>query len=126
MSDDQKKKEFAQLVPALRQELRDWYKEQVELEQAMTGASATGGGGGSSTNVWNVSTRMKSIQVIQSMVIVEQKLGFTIPEDEMPKLVKEGGYANFEEMENDLFPKLEKVYIAGGFPEKKKEKVKAE
>ena len=94
----------------------------------MSGSSDSGGGGsaGGSTNVWNASTRMKSIQVVQAMVIVESKLGFEIPEDKMPDLVKEGGYASFEEMENDLFPKLEKVYIAGGFKTKEKEKEKAE
>lgn len=121
MTEEQKKKEFAAIAVSLREELKDWYKEQVELEQAMTGTSP------GSSNVWNVSTRMKSIQVIQSMVIVEGKLGFEIPEDKMPALVKEGGYASFEEMVDDLFPKLEKVYVAGGFEEKKeKEKAEAE
>ncbi|NOU20590.1 MAG: hypothetical protein HOO93_02175 [Methyloglobulus sp.] len=123
MSEDHRKKEFAQLVADLREDLKAWYKEQVELELAMTGQISLDSNNNFSTNVWNVSTRMKSIQVIQSMIIVEKHLDFTIPDEEMPKLVKEGGYANFEEMENDLFPKLEKIYNAGGFPEKKKEKV---
>lgn len=127
MSEDQKKKEFALLVPALRQELADWYKEQVELEQAMAGTSGgSGSGGGSATNVWNASTRIKSLQVVDLVITIEAKMKFNIPEDRVPELVQEGGYANFEEMQNDLVPKLEKIYIAGGLPEKKKEEAKAE
>jgi len=129
MSEDQKKKEFELLVPALKQELADWYKEQVEFEQALTGSTdSTGGsgGGGSSTNVWNTSTRIKSLQVVDLVITVEAKMNFNIPDDRVAELVQEGGYANFQEMEYDLLPKLEKIYIAGGLPEKKKEKAEAE
>lgn len=126
MSEDQKKKEFAQLVPTLRQELADWYKEQIELEQAMTGSGGgNGGGSGAPTNVWNASTSIKSLQVVDLVITIETKMNFNIPEDRVPELVQEGGYANFQEMEKDLLPKLEKIYIAGGLPEKKKEKEEA-
>ncbi len=127
MSEDQKKKEFAQLLPRLRQELKDWHKEQVELEQAMANTGdAKASAGGSTTNVWNASTRIKSLQVVDLVITVEAKMKFNIPEDRVPELVQEGGYANFEEMVNDLLPKFEKIYIAGGLLEKKKEKAKAE
>ncbi len=118
MSKEQKKKEFAEKAVQLKEELKDWYKEQVESEQFMAGEIE----GDSSVNVWNISTRLKSIQVISSMIIVETQLGFEIPESEMPNLIKEGGYANFDEMIKDLFPKLEKAYIEGGY-EVKEEKV---
>ncbi len=124
MSENQKEKEFELLIPTLKQELADWYKEQVELEQAMTGTTESSGG--SSTNVWNASARIKSLQVVDLVITVEAKMNFNIPDDRVAELVQEGGYTNFQEMENDLLPKLKKIYIAGGLPEKKKEKVEAE
>ena len=54
------------------------------------------------------------------MSIAEAVLDIEIPDDKMGKIIKSGGYETFDEMINDISPKLEKVFLEGGFEEKEK------
>ena len=96
----------------------EFWKEQHEHNESVNPSKVN-----QNLTVWNVSMRLKSIEVAKSMVIIEESLGFMIPEKKTTDLIKEGGYANFDEMENDLFPKLENLYISGDLSQKEKEKV---
>ncbi len=121
MSENQRKKEFETLIPTLRQELTNWHREQAELEKAIA-EPADGGGDDQSTNIWNTSTGIDSLEVVTLILTVEAKMNFNIPQNRVHELIHEGGYADFQEMENDLIPKFERIYVAGGLPEKTKAK----
>jgi len=97
------KKEFALKVPDLEKGLRDWFEEESASIDGSVEAGAPAGDGGS---IISGLPAIDSKRVIDATLITEEVLGIELP----PEIIKPGGYETFDEMINDIIPKLEQVY----------------
>jgi len=97
------KKEFASKVSDLENGLREWFEEESASIDGSVEAGAPAGDGGS---IISGLPAIDSKRVIDATLITEEVLGIELP----PEIIKPGGYETFDEMINDIIPKLEQVY----------------
>jgi hypothetical protein len=90
------KKKFETIEPQLRAELKAWWDEESENFDAAVAGTAS---------VWDGMPEIDSKAVVKASPIIRKFTGADLD----PKLIKKGGYASFDELVNDLFPKLKEA-----------------
>lgn len=88
---------------ALIGKLKAWYDEETAPIDPGLDAVAPGGSGGS---ILTGDTAIDSKRVLDATFVTEEVLGLELP----PELIKPGGYESFEEMIDDIVPKLRALY----------------
>lgn len=116
---DELAKQFEEKKARLIAELEAWYATETESIDGEVEAAAPAGEGGS---VISVRPAIDSKRVVDATLVTEEVLGIELP----PEIIKPGGYDTFEEMIEDIVPKLKNVFT-GDLKVKKaaKEKVEA-
>ena len=100
---DVRRKAFSTKAPELIAELKDWYDEEIASIDGSIETEAPSGTGGS---IISISPAIDSKRVVDATVCTQTILGMELPS----KIIKPGGYDSFDEMIEDLMPKLEKVF----------------
>lgn len=100
---DVRRKAFSAKAPELIAELKDWYDEETASIDGSIESDAPSGTGGS---IISTSPAIDSKRVVDATVCTQRVLGMELPS----KIIKPGGYDSFDEMIDDLMPKLEKVF----------------
>ena len=103
---DEKKKEFAAKIPVLTKVIKDWYDEEAASIDGTVAGGAPAGAGGSLIGTTPV---IGSKRVTDLLVIAKKILDVRLPTE----IIKPGGYDSFDQMVDDLLPKMEKIFIAG-------------
>ena len=98
---------------ALVNDLRAWWNDQVGGDDPFVSPKAPSG------TIFDVVPEMDSLSAVTGLVTVEEHLGFDVP----PTMIRRGGYSNFDDMVNDIMPKVrsmaEKHKAANGKLKKK-------
>ena len=100
---DVRRKTFAAKTHELIGELREWYDEETASIDGSIESEAPSGTGGS---IISTGPAIDSKRVVDATVCTQRVLGMELPS----KIIKPGGYDSFDEMIEDLVPKLEKVF----------------
>lgn len=98
-----RRKAFVAKTAELIAELREWYEEETASIDGSIESEAPSGAGGS---IISISPAIDSKRVVDATVCTQRVLGIELP----PQIIKPGGYDGFDEMIEDLVPKLEKVF----------------
>ena len=96
-------KKFDEKTPQLIAELETWYAEETTAIDGAIEAAAPAGEGGS---IISVRPPIDSKRVVDATLVTEAVLGIELP----PEIIKPGGYDTFEEMIDDIIPKLKNVF----------------
>lgn len=116
-SKEELRKVFAQKTAELIGELKVWYAEETASIDGSIEAGAPSGTGGS---IISTGPAIDSKRVVDATVATKKVLGVELP----PAIIKPGGYDSFDELIDDLVPKLEKVFT-GEIKVKKVKPIKA-
>lgn len=84
--------------------LKDWYDRETAPIAPDLAAVAPGGSGGS---ILDRDLAIDSKRVLDATLVTEELLEMELP----PELIKPGGYDSFDEMIDDIVPKLREVFI---------------
>ena len=114
---DVRRRVFVAKTPELIAELNDWYDEETASIDGSIASEAPSGTGGS---IISTAPSIDSKRVVDATVATQTVLGIELP----PQIIKPGGYDSFDEMIDDLLPKLEKVFT-GEIKVKKRKPVAA-
>lgn len=96
-------KQFDKKLPDLLQRLSEWFdNETTSIDEVIANSAPTGTGG----SVVSARPAIDSKRVVDATVITEEILGIELP----PEIIKPGGYDSFQEMADDLIPKLKQVF----------------
>lgn len=87
------KKKFDAIEAQLRGELKKWWADESESFDAAVAGTAS---------VWDGMPEIDSKAVVKASPIIRRFTGADLD----PKMIKRGGYSSFDELVNDLFPKL--------------------
>jgi len=82
---------------ALVADLQLWWDDQVEPKDDPFADKPLPSG-----TIFDVLPAVDSLGVVAALVTLEKHVGFKVP----PKIIKRGGYADFNEMTADLLPKV--------------------
>jgi hypothetical protein len=91
--------EFDQRLSAIRSDLQTWYDDEttpVTAPPPTTPATAP---------VWQGMPEIDSKAVVKASPVIRRHLGIDLD----PSLIRKGGYASFDDMTNDLLPKLRNI-----------------
>ena len=87
------KKQFDQVAGQLRAALKKWWEDEAEdFDAAVAGTAA----------VWEGMPEIDSKAVVKASPVIAKFIGAELD----PKLIRKGGYASFDDLANDLLPKL--------------------
>jgi hypothetical protein len=87
------KKKFDAIAAQLFAELKKWWADESEnFDDAVAGTAS----------VWDGMPEIDSKAVVKASPIIRKFTGADLD----PKMIKKGGYASFDDLVNDLFPKL--------------------
>jgi hypothetical protein len=100
---DELAKKFDDTKDKLISELKAWYDEETTSIDGAIQAAAPSGAGGS---IVTISPAIDSKRVVDATLVTEAVLGIELP----PEIIKPGGYETFEEMIEDIVPKLKNVF----------------
>jgi hypothetical protein len=84
--------------------LKEWFETETAPIEPELEAKAPGGSGGS---ILDRDTAIDSKRVLDATLITEEVLELELP----PELIQPGGYDSFDEMIDDIVPKLREVFI---------------
>ncbi|MDB5437824.1 MAG: hypothetical protein JWM33_251 [Caulobacteraceae bacterium] len=82
---------------ALTEELKGWWKEQVEVENDPFAVEPSGG-----DTIFDVLPMIDSLGVVTGIIAVQKHVPFKVT----PKIIRPGGYNSFEDLIEDFIPKL--------------------
>jgi hypothetical protein len=82
---------------AIRAELQSWWDSQVDSSDDPFAAPKPPAG-----TIFDVVPVVDSLSVTTALVAIEKHVGFKVP----PRVIQRGGYNSFDEMVNDLIPKV--------------------
>ena len=99
----ERKKQFADKLPALIEGLKNWYEEETAAIDGSVISAAPSGSGGS---IISARPAIDSKRVVDATLITEEVLGIELP----PEIIKAGGYESYEAMVDHIVPLLEKVF----------------
>jgi hypothetical protein len=86
-------KEFDAIEPKLRAALKKWWKDEAEdFDAAVAGTAA----------VWEGMPEIDSKAVVKASPVIRQFTGGDLD----PRMIRKGGYSSFDDLANDLLPKL--------------------
>lgn len=81
----------------IRTELQAWWDSEVDSSDDPFAAPKPPAG-----TIFDVVPAVDSLSVATALVAVEKHVGFKVP----PRVIQRGGYNSFDEMVNDLVPKI--------------------
>lgn len=90
------KRQFDAIEAQLRSALQAWWKEEAQTFDAAVAGTAS---------VWEGLPEIDSKAVVKASPVVRKFLGTDLD----PKMIKQGGYASFSDLVNDLVPKLRAI-----------------
>jgi hypothetical protein len=90
-----------QLRPLSAALKRWWRQESTDFDSAIRAGSGAG-----IVPVWNRMPEIDSKAIVKASPIFEQYLGLQLP----PSMIKRGGYDSFEQLWDDLIPKLRELF----------------
>jgi hypothetical protein len=96
-------KKFDEKTGQLIAELEAWY---IEETTAIDGSIETAAPAGEGGSIVSVRPAIDSKRVVDATLVTESVLGIELP----PEIIKPGGYDTFEEMIDDIIPKLKNVF----------------
>ena len=83
----------------LIRDLRDWWDEEVGGDDPFASPAPPAG------TIFDVVPAIDSLGVVETLVVIETHTGFEVP----PRIIRRGGYHSFEDMTNDLLPKIREL-----------------
>ena len=86
---------------AMRAELQSWWDSQVDSSDDPFAAPKPPVG-----TISDVVPVVDSLSVTTALVAIEKHVGFKVP----PRVIQRGGYNSFDEMVNDLIPKVDFLF----------------
>jgi hypothetical protein len=87
------KRKFDAIEAQLRAALQEWWKEEAQsFDAAVAGTAA----------VWEGMPEIDSKAVVKASPVIRKFMGADLD----PKMIMQGGYASFDDLANDLLPKL--------------------
>jgi hypothetical protein len=89
----------------LVRDLQDWWDDQVGSENDPFAKSDSRKG-----TIFEVVPVIDSLSVLSGLVTIEQHVGFTVS----PEIVRPGGYTGFQDMVEDLVPKVRELAAKHG------------
>ena len=87
------KEQFDEREAELRAALREWWDDEAQSFDAAVAGTAS---------VWDGMPEIDSKAVVKASPIIREHTGADLD----PKLIRKGGYASFDDLVNDLLPKL--------------------
>jgi hypothetical protein len=87
------KRRFDKVAPKLRATLQKWWEDEAESFDATVLGTAS---------VWDGMPEIDSKAVVKASPIIRQFTGGDLD----PRMIRKGGYASFDDLANDLLPKL--------------------
>jgi hypothetical protein len=87
------KKKFDAVEPKLRAALQKWWEDEAQSFDAAVAGTAS---------VWEGMPEIDSKAVVKASPIIRQFTGGDLD----PRMIRKGGYASFDDLANDLLPKL--------------------
>lgn len=87
------KDEFDAIEPQLRAALQKWWEDEAQSFDAAVAGTAS---------VWDGMPEIDSKAAVKASPIIRQFTGG----DMDPRMIRKGGYASFDDLANDLLPKL--------------------
>ncbi len=84
---------------ALAKDLRLWWDDQVGGGEDDPFADPKPASG----TIFDVIPEIDSLGVVTGLITIEKHVGFNVP----PSVIRPGGYNNFDDMVNDLLPKIQ-------------------
>jgi hypothetical protein len=86
---------------AIRAELRSWWDGQVDsADDPFAAPKPTSG------TIFDVIPVVDSLSVVTALVAIEKHVGFKVPS----RVIQRGGYNSFDEMVDDLVPKVSALF----------------
>jgi hypothetical protein len=82
---------------AIRADLQSWWDSQVDSQDDPFAVPKPAAG-----TIFDVIPVVDSLNVVTALVAIEKHVGFKIH----PRVIQRGGYNSFDEMANDLIPKV--------------------
>jgi hypothetical protein len=96
--------EFDAIAPRLRDALKKWWEDEAQSFDAAVAGTAS---------VWDGMPEIDSKAVVKASPVIRTFTGSDLD----PRMIKRGGYASFDELANDLLPKLRAACPAGAAAE---------
>jgi hypothetical protein len=87
------KRKFDELEPKLRAALETWWEDEAQSFDAAVAGTAP---------VWEGMPEIDSKAVVKASPIIKQFTGGDLD----PRMIRKGGYTSFDDLANDLLPKL--------------------